>query len=214
MLDAVARKELQPLMDAGLPGVLLARLAPDQRMKALTDMVDRERLIAFFGQRDHVLTLMEGFSSKGKERALEDFDVLAKAWERGEVASSLVIAAKNEACCFIARHLVVTQTGTWSDLEWKKLRDGLKAEDLLFFLQENEACCFFELPQQARLRKGLTKEIIQGLQLQLANQKKSEGWQSKPPAFIHRELAERLLSTMESDEIIPTSRPKPPRPKR
>jgi hypothetical protein len=210
MLDGVAKKDLQPVMDAGLPGALLVRLPPDQRMKALTNMVDRERLIAFFGQRDHVMTLMEGFSSKGKERALEDFDVLVKAWERGEVPNSLVVFAKNEACCFIARHLATSYMNSWSDGDWKKLQGELSAEELLFFLREDETNCFFELPLQERLRKGLTKDNVEGLKAQLASQKKEAGWQPKPPAFIHRDLAERLLKELEADEIIPASKPKPP----
>ncbi len=209
LLDGTARKQLQPITDAGLPGVLLAKLPPDERMVALKEMVDRERLIAFLGQRDHVMTLMEGFSSKGKERSLEDFDVLVKAAERGDIESALIIASKNEACCFVARHLAVREMNAWPEAEWKKLQNELSAEELLFFLQDDEKSCFWELPLQAKLAKGLSKDFLKGLEAQVDSQKKSPDWQPKPPAFMHRDLAEKLLALCADDEIIPASKPKP-----
>jgi hypothetical protein len=184
-------------------------------MKALTNMVDRERLIAFLGQRDHVLTLMEGFSKAGKQRSLEDFDVLAKAWERGDVSTSLVIASKNEAVCFITRHLALRCMTAWPASDWKKFQDGLGAEEFLFFLYD-ETSCFYDTPLHPKLASGIGKEFVQGLQAQIASQKKEKGWQPKLPAFMHCDLAERLLATLADDEemLAPPEKPGPGKPKR
>ena len=76
-------------------------------------------------------------------------------------------------------------------------------------MQDDEKSCFWELPLQAKLAKGLSKDFLKGLEAQVDSQKKSPDWQPKPPAFMHRDLAEKLLALCADDEIIPASKPKP-----
>jgi len=199
-IDGESRRILEPLIAMGIPGRLLARIPAGERMKALANLTDRERSMAFYGQRNDVLILMEAFSQKGKQREQDDYDLMVKGVDRDEIDYASLIQARAEACQFIAEHVINTTMAKASDTEWKELRAKLTPESLIFLL-ESPNSCLAENPLRQKLSLGLAPIEIKGIKEKLNVATKLPGFVAAQPAMMHRELI--LLLTPDPIEKKP-----------
>lgn len=190
-IDGVSRSLLESLLTARIPGSMLERVPAAERMKALANLTDRERSICLYGDRPSILVLMEAFSQKGKQREQDDYDLMLKSVERGDIDLASIVQAKTEASQFIAEHILNTAMAKASDADWRALRSKLKPETLVFLL-ESPFSCLVDNPLRNKLGKGLAAIELKSIKEKLLSTEKLPGYKATQPALMHRELIELL----------------------